>query len=93
MEEWKRGRVEGWKGGKMEGWMWLYKEAQSRMNVLQPYQYVCGKVKCNGGCMCMYKEAQLRMNVLQRHAQSGSILIIGEGIVIILLIDYNPKYS
>ncbi len=24
--------------GRVEGWMCMYKEAQSRMNVLQPYQ-------------------------------------------------------
>ncbi len=36
---WKRGKMEGWK--RVEGWMWLNKEAQSRMNVLQPYQDVC----------------------------------------------------
>ena len=42
MEGWKTdGRVEEWKGGRrMEGWMWLHKEAQSRMNVLQQYQDV-----------------------------------------------------
>ena len=45
----------------------MQKEAQSRMNVLQQHEDVCGRLKGNEGYMDLWKEAQSRMNVLQQH--------------------------
>ena len=91
MEEWKSGRVEEWKrdgrveggrweewkrDGRVEGWMWLYKEAQSRMNVLQQYQDVYGTEKGYEGGVWLQKDVQsnrmcyrhIKMYVVRRRA-------------------------
>ena len=51
---WKRGKMEGWK--RVEGWMWLNKEAQSRMNVLQK-RHNLTECATTSQCFCFVKEA------------------------------------